>query len=149
MLVRLLYASRAVDGIDDALLRSIVARSQANNMEHGVTGILCVYPEGGVFVQVLEGARHEVNTLYNNIVRDRRHRDVTILQYGEIEERHFAAWRMGSVDLKKVNLSTILRFSEKAMLDPFAMTGAGALALIEELASTAAIVSRDLGRGGP
>ena len=52
---------------------------------------------------------------------------------------------MGSVDLKRINLSTILRFSEKAVLDPFSMTGAGALALLEELVSTAAIVSRDLG----
>lgn len=145
MLVRLLYASRAIDGIDDALLHSIVERSRANNLEHGITGILCVYPEVGIFLQVLEGARREVNTLYGNLVRDRRHVDVTILHYAEIQERHFAAWRMGSVDLKKVNLSTILRFSEKPVLDPFSMSGAGALALLEELAGTAAIVSRDIG----
>lgn len=147
MLVRLLYASRAVDAIDDALLHAIVERSRANNLEHGITGILCVYPDGGIFLQVLEGARHEVNALYGNLVRDRRHVDVTILDYAEIEERHFSAWRMGCVDLKKVNLSTILRYSEKAVLDPFSMTGAGALALLEELSKTAAIVSRDLGRG--
>jgi len=147
MLVRLLYASRAVDAIDDALLHAIVERSRANNLEHGITGILCVYPDGGIFLQVLEGARHEVNALYGNLVRDRRHVDVTILDYAEIEERDFSAWRMGCVDLKKVNLSTILRYSEKAVLDPFSMTGAGALALLEELSKTAAIVSRDLGRG--
>lgn len=147
MLVRLLYASRALDGIDDALLHSIVERSRANNLDHGITGILCIYPEAGIFLQVLEGARREVNTLYGNLVRDRRHRDVTILHYAEIQERHFSAWRMGSVDLKKVNLSTILRFSEKPVLDPFSMSGAGALALLEELASTAAIVSRDIGHG--
>lgn len=145
MLVRLLYASRAIEGISDALLHSIVERSRANNLEHGITGILCIYPEGGIFVQVLEGARSEVNTLYANLVRDRRHKDVTLLHYAEIQERHFSAWRMGSVDLKKVNLSTILRFSERPVLDPFSMSGAGALALLEELAGTAAIVSRDIG----
>jgi hypothetical protein len=147
MLVRLLYASRTIDGMDDALLHSIVERSRANNLEHGITGILCIYPEGGVFLQVLEGARSEVNALYGNLVRDRRHQDVTLLHYAEIQERHFSAWRMGSVDLKKVNRSTILRFSEKPVLDPFSMSGAGALALLEELAGTAAIVSRDLGHG--
>ncbi len=146
MLVRLLYASRTTEPIDDALLHAIVERSRANNLEHGITGILCVYPDGGIFLQVLEGARREVNALYANLVRDRRHGDVTILDYREIEERHFAAWRMGCVDLKKVNLSTILRYSEKAVLDPFTMTGSGALALLEELSKTAAIVSRDLGR---
>lgn len=128
-------------------MHSIVERSRANNLEHGITGLLCVYPEGGIFVQVLEGARSEVNTLYGNLVRDGRHKDVTILHYAEIQERHFSAWRMGSVDLKKVNLSTILRFSEKPVLDPFSMSGAGALALLEELAATAAIVSRDIGHG--
>ena len=147
MLVRLLYASRATGGIDDALLGSIVESSRANNLEHGITGILCVYPEGGVFVQVLEGARPVVNRLYGNLVRDGRHADITLLEYSEIEERLFPAWRMGCVDLKKVNLSTILRYSEKAVLDPYTMTGKGALALLEELSKTAAIVSRDLGRG--
>lgn len=147
MLVRLLYASRATGGIDDSLLGSLVESSRANNLEHGITGILCVYPEGGVFLQVLEGARAAVNRLYGNLVRDGRHADVTLLEYGEIEERLFPAWRMGCVDLKKVNLSTILRYSEKAVLDPYTMTGKGALALLEELSKTAAIVSRDLGRG--
>lgn len=147
MLVRLLYASRASESIDEGLLHAIVERSRANNLEHGITGILCVYPDGGVFLQAIEGARAEVNALYANLVRDGRHREVTLLSYGEIEERRFSAWRMGCVDLKKVNLSTILRYSEKAVLDPFSMSGAGALALLEELAKTAAIVSRDFGRG--
>jgi hypothetical protein len=146
MLVRLLYASRAVGPIDDALLHAIVERSRAHNLEHGITGILCVYPDGGIFLQALEGARREVNTLYGNLVRDRRHGEITILDYAEIEERKFSAWRMGCVDLKKVNLSTILRYSEKPVLDPYSMTGVGALALLEELSKTAAIVSRDLGR---
>ncbi len=145
MLVRLLYASRATDTIDEALLHEILEGSRARNQEHGITGILSVYSEGGVFLQALEGSRTSVNTLYGNLVRDRRHVDVTILHYEDIEERYFASWRMGRVDLKKVNLSTILRFSEKPVLDPFSMTGPGALALLRELASTAAIVSRDFG----
>lgn len=145
MLVRLLYASRSRDAIDEALLRSILEGARARNHEHGITGILCSYPDGGIFLQVLEGARPAVNALYGNLVRDPRHREVTLLSYAEIEERRFAGWRMGNVDLKRVNLSTILRFSEQPVLDPFAMTGAGALALLEELASTAAIVSRELG----
>ncbi len=145
MLVRLLYASRATETMDDGLLRSIVHGSEARNREHGITGILCTYPDGGVFLQALEGARPAVNTLYGNLLRDRRHRDVTLLHYEEIGERRFASWRMGSVDFKRINVSTILRFSEKAVLDPYSMTGSSALALLDELASTAAISSQDLG----
>ncbi len=109
MLVRLLYASRAVDTIDDRLVKSILESSRLGNPEHGITGLLCV----------------------------------TILLYTEILERRFASWRMGSVDLKRVNLSTILRFSERPVLAPFSMSGQAALALLEELAETAAIVSRE------
>ena len=143
MLVRLLYASRATHGIDDALLAAILERSRKHNREHGITGILCTYSEGDVFLQVLEGGRAAVNALYGSIVRDERHRDVTLLDYAEIQERRFASWRMGSVNLSRVNLASILRFSESAALDPFAMTGPSALALLEELTSMAAIVTRD------
>ena len=143
MLVRLLYASRAGETLDEKLIEAIVDESRQNNVEHGITGILCAYPKNGIFMQVIEGARASVNELYGNIVRDPRHRDVLLLDYSEIEERRFAGWRMGSIDLNKVNLSTILRYSEKSSLDPYTMTGRGALALVEELASSAAIVSRD------
>lgn len=143
MLVRLLYASRAVDTLDEKLIEAIVDQSRQNNAEYGITGILCAHPRNAIFLQAIEGARASVNGLYGNIVRDPRHRDVLLLDYSEIEERRFAGWRMGSIDLNKVNLSTILRYSEKATLDPYTMTGRGALALVEELASSAAIVSRD------
>ena len=145
MLVRLLYASRSDREIDDALVTSILESSQKHNSEHGITGILCTYPQGKVFLQVLEGGRAAVNALYQSIVRDPRHRDVTLLHYAEVPERRFASWRMGSINLNRVNLGTILRFSEGPVLDPFSMSGPVSLALLEELASTAAIVSRDGG----
>ena len=143
MMTRLLYASRAAGKIDDALLKSILERSRSHNLEHGITGVLCIHHGSGVFLQVLEGARAAVNVLYGNIVRDPRHRDVTLLDYAEIDERRFAGWRMGSVDLGKVNLSNILRYSEKPVLDPFSMTGRAALALLGELIASAAIVSHE------
>ena len=143
MLVRLLYASRAVEKIDDAMLRSILERSRANNLERGITGVLCAHPEGNVFLQALEGSRAAVNALYASIVRDPRHRDVTLIDYAEIDERRFPSWLMGSVDLTRVNRRSILRYSERAAFDPFPMTGRSALALLEELTSSGAIVSHD------
>ncbi len=143
MLVRLLYASRAIGEIDDALVASILERSRSYNMEHGITGILCTYTEGSVFLQVLEGGRAAVNKLYASIVCDPRHREVTLLDYAEVPERRFASWRMGSVNLNRVNQGSILRFSESPVLDPFSMSAQAVLALLEELTSTGAIVSRD------
>ena len=143
MLVRLLYASRAARELDDALFASILEHSRKHNVEKGITGVLCTYSEGNLFLQVLEGGRAEVNELYAAIVRDSRHRDVTLLDYAEITERRFASWRMGSVNLNRVNVGIILRFSENSVLDPFSMTGQALLALLDELTSTGAIVSHD------
>ena len=144
MLVRLVYASRAAGPIDDTLVKAIVEASAARNLGQGITGVLCTQPGRDVFLQVLEGARQDVNALYTSIVRDPRHREVTLLSYEEIEQRRFSSWRMGSVDLKRINLDTILRYSERPVLEPFAMTGKAALALLDELVKTAAISSRDV-----
>jgi hypothetical protein len=145
MLVRLLYASRTTTDIDEALVASILEHSRQYNQEHGITGILCTASPGNVFLQLLEGGRAAVNTLYANIVRDPRHTDITLLDYAEISERRFANWRMGRVNLNRVNQGTILRFSDSTALDPFSMSGQTALALLEELTSTAAIVGSDGG----
>ena len=145
MLVSLLYASRTESEIDEALVTSILERSRAYNREHGITGILCTSAPGNVFLQLLEGGRDAVNTLYGNILRDPRHTDVTLLHYAEIAERRFASWRMGRVNLNRINQGTILRFSETPALDPFSLSGPTALALLEELTSTAAIASGEDG----
>ena len=143
MLVRLLYASRSTGPINEALVASILEKAHAHNAAHGLTGILCTSSEGGVFLQVLEGGRAAVNELYGHILRDPRHRDVTLLDYAEIGERRFETWRIGSVNLNRINRGIILRFSEAAVFDPFGLSGKTALALLEELMATAAIVSRD------
>ena len=143
MLVRLIYASRAMAEIDDAMLASILRRSRENNEVLGITGILCVQKEPGLFLQVLEGGRAEVNRVYDHIVRDGRHYDVTLIDYGEIDARRFPSWRMGSVDLEKVNRSIVLRYSHGIVLDPYAMSPTSALEMLGEIASSAAIVSRD------
>ncbi len=145
MLVRLLYSSQSVDPIDDKLIESILESSRKNNPQNGITGVLCSHNAENVFLQVLEGGRRAVNQLYANLLRDPRHTQVTLLHYSEVRERRFSGWRMGSVDLKRVNLSTILRYSERPTFDPSTMTGDAAMALLEELIDTAAVVSRSDG----
>ena len=140
MLVRLLYASRAGEKLGSAEIDAILARSRGYNPQHGITGVLCY--SGELFMQVLEGGRAEVNALYTEIVRDPRHRDVTLLDYEEVAERHFAGWTMGRVNLAKINPSLLLKYSEFPALDPYAMSGKVSLALLEELISTAAIIGR-------
>ncbi len=140
MLVRLLYASRVVEGADQTLLDSIMAESRAHNPRAGITGILCY--SGNIFLQVLEGSRREVSHLYNRIASDERHSDVEILHFEEVTERIYSNWTMGQVNLNKLNPSTLLKYSEKPELDPFAVAGKMSMALLDELIATAAIGGR-------
>jgi hypothetical protein len=140
MLVRLLYASRAAEPVPDGLVEAILQQARRNNPELGITGALC--HGGEVFLQVLEGGRDPVNALYNRIVCDRRHRRVTLLDYTEIPERRFAGWTMGQVNLSKVNSSILLKYSERAVIDPDAVSGRTLVALTEELIATASIIGR-------
>lgn len=141
MLVRLVYASQAIAAIDDDAIGAILKQANGSNLEYGITGVLCAYKGDDRFLQVLEGARAEVNQLYGNIMRDARHTNVTLIDYAEISIREFASWRMGSVDLAKVNLSALLRYSEKPKLDPLQLSSKSALALLNDLVGNAAIAS--------
>ena len=142
MLVRLMYASRAAEhiGVDD--LAAILKVSKANNPAAGITGVLCSCLSNGIFMQVLEGGRDAVNALYNRITRDERHRDPTLLTYEEIGQRSFAGWSMGQVNMDRLNAALLLRYSEKATLDPYAVSGVASLALFNELVATASVTGQ-------
>ena len=139
MLVRLLYASRAVDA-SPAAIEAILTSARQHNHESGITGIL-VYG-GGVFMQCLEGGRQAVNDLYGTIQRDARHKDVELLAFEEICERRFGGWTMGQVNLAKLNHSIVLKYSERPEFDPYAASGKVSFALLEELMATASVIGR-------
>ena len=140
MLVRLMYASRAVPAVDQEELLAIVRKSKANNPAAGVTGVLCF--SEGIFLQALEGGRSAVNKLYNRIASDARHTDVELLCYEEIGERRFAGWSMGQVNMSRLNPGLLLKYSERATLDPFSVSGQVSMALFHELMATASIVGQ-------
>jgi hypothetical protein len=139
MLVRLLYASRAVDASPEAI-ESILSQSRQHNPASGITGILCY--GGGIFLQAIEGGREAVSDLFGHIQRDPHHREVVLLHYEEIMERRFGGWSMGQVNLTKANHTLLLKYSEKPELDPYSVSGKVSLALLEDLMATAAICGR-------
>lgn len=139
MLVRLLYASRAANAVDQEALLAILRQSKGNNPALGVTGLLCF--SGGIFMQALEGGRDAVNRLYLKIAADPRHTDVVLLSYEEIGERRFAGWAMGQVNMARLNPALLLKYSATATLDPYAVSGKVSLALLDELVATASIMT--------
>jgi hypothetical protein len=139
MLVRLLYASRAVDPACNSI-DEILSQSRQYNPTCGITGILCY--GGGIFLQAIEGGRMAVSELYGHIQKDPRHKDVVLLHYEEITERRFGGWTMGQVNMSKINTSILLKYAERPELDPYAVSGRVSLALLEELMATASIIGR-------
>jgi hypothetical protein len=139
MLVRLLYASRAVDTSPEAI-EAILSQSRQHNPATGITGILCY--GAGIFLQAIEGGRMAVSELYGHIQRDTRHKDVMLLDFEEISERRFGGWTMGQVNLSKLHHSILLKYSEKAELDPYSVSGKVSFALLEDLMAMAAICGK-------
>ncbi len=137
MLVRLVYASRAVRALSPHDLQDILRRSREHNPAEGITGLL--WHNEGVFIQVLEGGRDAVNARYKRIVMDDRHESPILLTYQEIAERRYAGWSMGQVNLNRLNPALLLKYSETQKLDPYRMSGAMLTALFDELVSSGAI----------
>ena len=67
------------------------------NAQHNITGLL-VYHRGE-FMQLLEGDREDILSVYHKVATDERHRQVNLLWNGPIRERSFAEWEMAFVGL--------------------------------------------------
>jgi Sensors of blue-light using FAD len=140
MLVRCLYASHAQKPIGDAVLDTILKQSRRKNPVQGITGMLCF--ANGIFVQVIEGGRADVSRLLGTIFRDDRHTGLEVLSFEEIPERRFGNWTMGQVNMTSVNPALLLKYSEKAELNPFSNRGGATLSLLLEIAEAGGIVQR-------
>ena len=141
MLVRLIYASRASTPIGHDTMEGILSSSRRHNPSNGITGVLCHSDE--IFVQALEGGRDQVNHLYARLLQDSRHRDVVLLCYEEVPVRRYSSWTMGKVSLDKVNRSLLLKYSSNGCLNPYDVPACATVALLDELAATAAFAVRD------
>lgn len=140
MLVRCIYASRAAKSVDETTLDAILKQSRRNNPKRGITGMLCL--SGGTFLQVIEGGRGEVNRLLVTLYRDERHSEIEILAFEDIGERQFSNWTMGQVNVASVNQALLLKYSDKAELNPFSGSGRAAYQLLLEIAESGAIAQR-------
>ncbi len=131
MLVRLLYVSQSVGPITTTVTTSVLEKSSANNKKLNITGVLC--QGSGLWMQVLEGERAQVNILYARIMADRHHKNVQLLSIEEIESRRFGQWSMALVYLSKDDPMVQMAHPE---FDPYSATAKGAMSLLEELIKT-------------
>ena len=135
-----LYTSCLPDDADASSVPAIVKQARALNASAGITGVLAF--DGECFVQYVEGPPDAVQKLAAALARDTRHTRFKLHTQGSIElaERRFSAWTMGLVDVGRVNASVLIKYSERAVLDPYTVSGKVSMALLEELMATANIV---------
>ncbi len=91
------YVGRAED-IDD-VLTDIVIRSEINNLEFGITGLL--FYHNGRFIQVLEGERDSLEGLMSILDKDDRHENIQRIVDQTIKKRAFKEWSMDSLNLSE------------------------------------------------
>jgi adenylate cyclase len=99
---RIMYVSTLVKSLTEEEISDIGRISSKHNRTIGVTGILLSAHE--FFFQILEGAEVEVDRLLEQIRRDPRHRDLTVLKAEmSVTVRLFPNWSMRTIRLGETN----------------------------------------------
>ena len=131
MLVRLLYVSQPVGPVTTTVTTQILEKSNIYNKKENITGVLC--QGSGLYMQALEGERHQVNTLYSRIMASRHHNNIELLSMEEITHRRFGQWSMALVQLSKDDPMVQMAHPE---YDPYSASAKDALTLLDELIKT-------------
>ena len=101
----LIYISSAVELMNDEQLEDLLALSRRNNQRKNITGML-LYGEGS-FIQVLEGAHDDIESTFETIKNDTRHKNITRILGGKLAERNFLDWKMGFMTTRRDELAKL------------------------------------------
>lgn len=119
MLNRMFYISTAVGPITTAVTGTILRSAQRHNPSNGITGVLC---QGqGVYLQVLEGERSQVEALYARISQDKRHESMVLRHQEDIRSRRYGKWAMAHIDLAHLPPPDAAQ-SQRPLFDPYTAT---------------------------
>ena len=92
----LIYRSVAKPSFKSSDVQNMLSNAREYNKKMGITGCLLYY--NGEFIQYLEGNQIKVLELFDKIKKDKRHREIELISYGEREEREFQQWEMAYED---------------------------------------------------
>lgn len=137
MLSRMLYVSTAVGPITTTVTGTILRSAKAHNASNGITGVLC---QGrGVYLQVLEGERSQVEALYARISLDKRHHQILLRQQEDISHRRYGKWAMAHVDMAHLT-GTEAAHHHAPVFDPCTATAEEVMAKIDALISAGKVM---------
>jgi len=90
---RFIYVSHAPDGTNSSTLQDIFTVARKRNRDDDLTGVLLWTK--GVFLQLLEGPKVELDMAISRISADSRHSDLTRLVYRKVDHITCGNWDMG------------------------------------------------------
>ncbi len=90
---KLIYLSSETESFNEHELIHILEKSIRRNEKRGITGVMLY--SGGNFIQLLEGPKHEVESLFRKISEDKRHTNIIRLLAEYSDRRDFPDWKMG------------------------------------------------------
>lgn len=132
-LYRLIYYSEAADNLTVQDVKSISAKASLKNESLLVSGGL-LYCESK-FLQVLEGGLSPVNKLFATILRDPRHKNVTLIDFTRIKHREFEGWEMSLVffPTSRDFYPEYIKYSGGDSFDPLSLDGDVCVAFLHGL----------------
>lgn len=104
-LFSLTYVSASTNLLNENQLKDLLYVCKDKNRLIDVTGMLLY--RNGYFIQVLEGEKDIVETLYAKIKNDPRHMNALVVSREVITNRNFNAWSMGFSDIERMNLNDL------------------------------------------
>ncbi len=120
MIYRLCYASTATEKCPSLQIGNILQSASERNVQLGLTGAL--FFGNGYFLQFLEGERHNINFLYDRLLRDDRHTNLQVLECKKVAERYFDEWSMKYIHFPYV-IEKILRETGLEQFNPYLLDG--------------------------
>lgn len=106
----LVYTSYATQEFAEQDLIDLLKQSRHLNQQNGITGML-LYLQGK-FIQVLEGDKAKVDSVYEKIKRDSRHTKVMTVVQGNSPDRIFKGWTMGFKQIAFAEAETLTGFRD-------------------------------------
>jgi hypothetical protein len=141
-LARLIYASSASKKNTPEILQSIYNNSKSSNNEYNISGVLCYSTD--YFLQCIEGPIESVNSLYKNILFDKRHTDVTLIEYVDIDVRNFEKWNMAYINFDSLEKKLIFKYSNNETFNPYNLNRKQALLFLKDISEYSKIIENKI-----
>lgn len=100
LFVRIVYSSTLLDEYNNyEIIQDIISISQKNNSLKEIGGEIIWNSTKSSIIQILEGPSIFVNSLYNKIKKDSRHKNITLIACQDItkDEKIYKVWSVSSI----------------------------------------------------